>query len=93
MSVVEAPKLKAFGAEQYPSLFEKAAVFLRNIIGDHPFIDGNKRTAVTVSGIFLHRNGKHLISSQKDLEDFTLRITTGHLEIRESADWLHDHTE
>ena len=42
-SVVNAPKQEVFGEEQYSSLFDKAAVYLRNIIGDHPFSDGNKR--------------------------------------------------
>ena len=88
LSVVEAPKLEAFGNEQYPSLFEKAAVYLRNIIGDHPFVDGNKRTALTVCGIFLSRNGKRLVSSQKGLENFTLKVATRHLEIKEISVWL-----
>src|ERR1039458_1499006 len=55
-SVVQAPQQVVFGEEQYSSLYEKAAVYLRNIIGDHPFSGGNKRTAVTVCGIFLARN-------------------------------------
>ena len=46
-SVVNAPQQETFGQEQYPALYEKAAVYLRNIIGDHPFSNGNKRTAVT----------------------------------------------
>src|SRR5579863_9221704 len=75
-SLVEAPKLEAFGVEQYPSVYEKAAVYLRNIIGDHPFMDGSKRTAVTACGIFLRRNGSGLISSQKALEEFALSVTT-----------------
>src|SRR5437667_10266499 len=74
MSVVETPKLEAFEVEQYPSIGEKAAVYLRNIIGDHPFTDGNKRTAVTACGIFLHRNDKRITPSQKELEDFTLQV-------------------
>ncbi len=88
MSVVEAPKLEAFGFKQYQSIFEKASVYLRNIIGDHPFVDGNKRTAVTVCGIFLRRNDKRLTASQKELEDFTLGLTNKHLEITEIAEWL-----
>jgi death on curing protein len=92
MSVVEAPKLEAFGAKQYPSVHEKAAVYLRNIIGDHPFTDGNKRTAVTACGIFLRRNDKRLTASQKDLEGFTLKVANEHLEIAEIAKWLDEHT-
>lgn len=91
-SVVEAPKQIVFGEEQNASLSKKAAVYLRNIIGDHPFSDGNKRTAVTVCGIFLARNGRRLTASASDLEDFTIRVTTDHLKIDEIASWLDSHS-
>ncbi len=87
-SVVKAPKQEVFGQEQYKSLFDKAAVYLRNIIGDHPFSDGNKRTAVTICGIFLARNGKLLTVSSQQLEDFTVSVATEHLKIEEISDWL-----
>jgi death-on-curing protein len=87
-SVVLAPKQIAFGKEQYPSVYDKAAVYLRNIIGDHPFSDGNKRTALTVSGIFLARNGITLSADPKGLENFTVKVATHHLKIDEIANWL-----
>lgn len=87
-SVAEAPRQNVFGKEQYPTLYEKAAVYLRNIIGDHPFSDGNKRTAITICGIFLSRNEKHLFARPKELEDFAVKISTDHLEVAEIAAWL-----
>ncbi len=90
-SVVEAPKQIAFGKEQYPAVCEKAAVYAQNIIGDHPFSDGNKRTAITVCGIFLLRNDKKLTVKPKDLEDFAIKIATNHLDIKEIAEWLEAH--
>ena len=91
-SVTEAPKQVIFGGEQYPSLYQKAAVYLRNIVGDHPFNDGNKRTAITVCGIFLIRNGTGLKAMPKELEDFTMKVATEHLEIDEIATWLKTHS-
>jgi death-on-curing protein len=91
-SVVQAPKQIVFDREQYESLFDKAAVYLRNIIGDHPFTDGNKRTAITICGIFLARNGKPLTSNPRDLEDFTIRVATEHLTIDEISSWLKANT-
>ncbi len=91
-SVVDAPKQEAFEREQYPSLQEKAAVYLRNIIGDHPFSDGNKRTALTVCVLFLGRNGQTLTASPKDLEDFTVKVATDHLGIADIAEWLVAHS-
>jgi death-on-curing protein len=87
-SVVNAPKQIVFGQEQYPSIYDKAAVYMRNIIGDHPFSDGNKRTAVTICGIFLARNDIVLSVNPKDLELFTIKITIDHLEIDKIAKWL-----
>ena len=92
MSVVQAPKQIVLGEEQYPLLSEKAAVYLRNIIGDHPFIDGNKRTAITVCGIFLARNGRRLIASTNELEDFVIKVVAENLKIEEIASWIDSHS-
>ena len=91
-SVVNAPKQEVFGEEQYSSLFDKAAVYLRNIIGDHPFSDGNKRTAITICGIFLSRNGKQLNASPKNLEEFTISVATKHLSIKDISNWLQNNS-
>jgi death-on-curing protein len=91
-SVVDASRQEVFGREQYPMIYEKAAVYLRNIIGDHPFSDGNKRTALTVCGILLKRNSKSLTASPKDLEDFTVKVATDHLGVADITMWLESHT-
>jgi death-on-curing protein len=58
-------------------MFHKAAAFMESLIKNHPFIDGNKRTAITSVGIFLHRNGYLLETAQRELERFTLSVATG----------------
>ncbi len=92
-SVVEAPKQEVFGKQQYKTVYEKAAVYLRNIIGDHPFIDGNKRTALTTCIIFLSRNDLDIIATPKELENFTVKISTDHLDITEIESWLRSHSK
>lgn len=91
-SVVEAPKQEVFGQEQYKTLCDKAAVYLRNLLGDHPFVDGNKRTAITVCGIFLARNNTPIHAKPRELEDFTVKVATDHLSITEIALWLKNKT-
>lgn len=91
-SVAEAPAQEVFGVEQYPDIYQKAAVYLRNIIADHPFFDGNKRTGLTVASVFLIRNGVRLTASPKELEDFTVTVATDHLDISAIAIWLSEHT-
>ncbi len=90
-SIIAAPKQEIFGQEQYVTVFEKGAVYLRNIVGDHPFVDGNKRAAVTVCGIFLMRNGHKLSASPKALEDFAVQVATDHLVVETIANWLEQH--
>lgn len=92
-SVVEAPQAIMYGVEQYTTVYEKAAVYMRNIIQDHPFHDGNKRTGVTVGGVFLQRNNVPLTVQPRELEDFAVRIATDHLDVAAIADWLAAHTQ
>jgi death-on-curing protein len=91
-SIANAPMQIVFNEEKYPDLITKAAVYLRNIVSNHPFIDGNKRTYITSSGVFLQRNGCRLNANPKELEDFVVSIATEHLEIATIAVWLKSHT-
>jgi death-on-curing protein len=87
-SVVEAPMLEAFGVEQYQTVHQKAAVYARNIISDHPFVDGNKRSGITCMAVFLGRNGVILGARPKDLEDFAVKVAVDYLNVDQIADWL-----
>lgn len=91
-SVVVAPQQEVFGTEQYPDIHEKAAVYMRNIIADHAFTDGNKRSGVTVAGVFLLRNGISLTATPKELEDFAVQVAVEHLDVPVIAAWLRAHS-
>lgn len=93
-SAAAACQQSAFGEDLYPTLFHKAAVITRGIICDHPFIDGNKRTAMIAALVFLNMNGCDTkILSDKELEDFAVRAATDHLDIAEIAAWFKNHTD
>lgn len=91
-SVVEATRQQVFGAERHPTITEKAAVYIRNIIGDHPFSDGNKRTGITVAGIFLTRSDRKLTAAPKQLENFAVSVAVDRLSVESISDWLEAHT-
>lgn len=91
-SVIGAPKQQTFGEYQYPGVFEKAAVYARNIIAVHPFVDGNKRTGITCAAIFLMKNGYALTAEQKVLEDFAVQIAVENCSIEEIAACLKAHS-
>nr|WP_299244765.1 virulence protein RhuM/Fic/DOC family protein [uncultured Halomonas sp.] len=55
----------AFGEPAYPSVESKAAHLLYFVIKNHPFADGNKRSAAFLFVDFLHRNGRLLSSTRE----------------------------
>ena len=91
-SAAIAPAQYVFGKEQYTTVYEKAAVYARNIIIDHPFNDGNKRTGITCAAMFLNSNGINLIVKRSELEKFTVRIAIERLPIEKIANWIKNHS-
>lgn len=87
-SVAIAPAQEVFDQEQYPGIFEKAAVYMRNIIADHPFVDGNKRTGTVVAAMFLVKNGYKIQANKGELEDFAVEVAVKQLSIERIARWL-----
>jgi death-on-curing protein len=56
LSCVESPKMALAGKDLYPSVYDKAGVYLFNIVCNHPFNDGNKRTGASAALLFLQIN-------------------------------------
>lgn len=92
-ALVTVPRQHVFGEEQYKTVYEKAAVYLRNIIADHPFVDGNKRTALVCMGILLQRNDHPLRCEQKELEKYIVTVATKKNNIQQISKWLEAHTK
>ncbi|HHT9126720.1 MAG TPA: type II toxin-antitoxin system death-on-curing family toxin [Candidatus Brocadiia bacterium] len=76
----------------YPDLFSKAASLMHSIIKNHPFIDGNKRTAITAASIFLLRNNCSLKASNKELERFTFKVARENVGLQEIGKWFKKHS-
>jgi fido (protein-threonine AMPylation protein) len=49
-----------FGRELFPTILEKSAALFHSLIADHPFENGNKRTAVIALDLFMAANGLFL---------------------------------
>ena len=92
-SAVSRPQATFAQEELYPSIFLKTAALLESLANNHPFVDGNKRTGITASALFLQMNGYKLNASQKELSDFTLSIAKGSENIESISFWLKNHTE
>ena len=89
-SAVARPRAGFGDYEAYPDIFIKAAVLLHSLTKNHPFIDGNKRTALTACGLFLKRNGYLLEVSSEELLQFVLDIANSKLGEEKIASWLKD---
>jgi death-on-curing protein len=68
-----------------------AASYAFGIARNHPFIDGNKRTALVVSLAFAERNGWTIESSREDLYFTFLHLADGTLTEDELAAWFTSH--
>ncbi len=58
--LLEAVQAEMFGAPLYPTIADKAALYCYNIICNHIFTDGNKRTGLGAALVFLNLNGYDL---------------------------------
>ena len=65
-----------------------AAAYAFGIVKNHPFIDGNKRTAYVVMETFLIKNGYILTASPADKYTTFLQLAEGSLSEEELAEWL-----
>lgn len=68
-----------------------AAAYAWGIVKNHPFLDGNKRTALVVCRTFLKLNGWDLEATQEEKYRTFLRLAEGRLKEEELAEWLRDH--
>lgn len=91
-SALARPKAGFGNFEAYPDIFAKASALFHALIKNHPFIDGNKRTALIVCGIFLRRNGYRLAATNHQLINLVLNTATDKITEPVIADWLKKHT-
>ncbi|MFF3318181.1 type II toxin-antitoxin system death-on-curing family toxin [Streptomyces sp. NPDC003035] len=76
-SAVHRPSAAMFGEEAYPDLVDKAAALLQSLAVNHPFVDGNKRTAWLSCVTFLAMNGVQLRPDIDAAERLVIAVATG----------------
>ena len=58
----------------YDSLIEEAAALMESLANNHPFVDGNKRTAMAVTDAFLRLNGHFIDCDSVEAYEFFMRL-------------------
>lgn len=73
----------------YADLVEEAAALMESLTNNHPFVDGNKRTAFVAVNTFLKANGFQMRCTNEDAEQFFLsNLTKGTFRFPQIRDWL-----
>jgi death-on-curing protein len=80
-------------AEDQPSLPRLAAAYAFGIARNHPFVDGNKRTALVVTFTFLLINGLRITAPREDRYFVFYDLAAGKFSEEELAQWLEVNTE
>lgn len=88
--LIEAVQTEMYGVELYPSISKKAAIYLHNIICNHIFHDGTKRTGLESALLFLEKNNFALKSEVTDEEliSLAIEIANGQKDIASITEWF-----
>lgn len=88
--LLETVQAEMFGQELYPTIADKAALYCYNIICNHIFTDGNKRTGLASALIFLNLNNFDLSSEITNpiLTDFIIKVASGNSSLEECREWF-----
>jgi len=96
--LIEAVEAEMFGEPLYPKIYDKAGVYMFNIITNHIFQDGNKRTGLGAALYFLEINKPHFTRGSgvvyeninEILHDFTIEVASGKVTLEECQAWFLD---
>ena len=80
-------------AYEDPNICRLAAAYAQGIVRNHPFIDGNKRTAFLTAYVFLEINGFVLVAEELDATRQTINLAVGEITESEFARFLDANTK
>jgi death-on-curing protein len=83
---------QSFSYNTEPSIAELAASYCFGIARNHPFVDGNKRSALTIAGIFLEINGYTLTAAEPDAVVIIEALAAGNISELDVAAWFCDNS-
>ena len=91
-SAVNTPFQTFMGNDLYPSIYDKAAQLCYGIVKNHPFTDGNKRTALHSMYVYLIINEFDITATQQEVEDLIINVAAGNMTNTKLAEWLRENT-
>lgn len=92
-SAIARPQATFDQKDLYNEIFKKAGALMESLLKNHPFVDGNKRTSLTATGIFLQLNGYKLKNYHEDEIVFAIEVANQTLGVEKITQWLKEHSE
>lgn len=92
-AAVSRPQATFGGDDLYPDPAAKAAALMHSLLGNHPFLDGNKRAAAMSAELFLLFNGFEILADEEELEAVTMAAARGELGAEELGIWFRQRLE
>ena len=89
-SAINRPFQTFDGLDLYPDPVDKAAAIFESIITNHPFVDGNKRTAYVLMRLILKSNNLDIRLGQNEKYDFVIRSASGQVSFDQIRAWIKD---
>jgi death-on-curing protein len=87
-SALARPRNQFVYSEKNVTMAELAAAYAFGVARNHPFVDGNKRTAMQTAFVFLEFNRVHVTASQEDACLTFLRLAAGEIGESDLAGWF-----
>jgi death on curing protein len=87
-SALHMPQARFGGEFLHPTILHMAAASGFHLSQNHPFLDGNKRTAGMVMFTFLQFNGLKLSATEADYYDTMMAVASGQMSKKLLTDWL-----
>jgi death-on-curing protein len=92
-SAIAQPSMGIEGSYFHSDLYAMAAAYLFHISRNHPFIDGNKRTALACCLVFLDYNDIEIETKPKNLEELTMQAAQGLIDKDQIANILRGYAK
>lgn len=92
-SAIAQPQMTFGGEDLYPTVVAKAAALAYSLVGNHPFVDGNKRIGHAALEVFLLLNGHELFADLDEAESMMLNLAAGKVSRELFVDWIRDRTK
>ncbi len=82
------PAMTFGGEDLYPDIAAKTAALMHSLVMNHPYVDGNKRVGAHAAMLFLRLNGHKAEITPKELEQVTLAVARGDLDVEPLTIWF-----